>query len=289
MHIQSAAASHGTYSSFSFLSDNTVVLANEKFNRLDLCHIPTAVSSRCPQKLHVTLSLDLPKLAEDVVLLHMRCDSSPFSSRYGPSAPDSADWNHLPPFETSWSNAIIAFGFLYTNGDTYPFYRLVAHRRSLLQLLLATDPPGTDTNRSRVNEPKNSTKMAWTAWGPSRTRWLDFIRDQDDNTHYIYGQRLLCFNAECYDIPGEQQHIEVFDFNVENVLASDNAITSSDFQLDKDSLYVFAEPVLSELPYVIILSPKRYSGYGVWMDESRIFVQQASLFRIFPNEHAELI
>ena len=267
---QSKVASPKTYGSFAFLSESAVVLANRQNHTLDLCHIPAATSSHRPLELTAALSLGLPALQANIRISGMQCDTSPLSCRKGLPAADGMHSNYPPPFETSWSDAIIAFGVLYANVTDYFFYRLVTHRRSLLQLLLASS--------SHVLVPGIQTRVDWSAWGPSRARWLDVSQNRDSITHVTYGQRLLYFNADFTDMSEDHDSIQVFDFNFENVQASSNAVTSDEFvEVHKSKMMVFAETLRSALPYVVSTSLEEYAGYGAWMDEERIFVIEVGL------------
>jgi hypothetical protein len=94
--------------------------------------------------------------------------------------------------------------------------------------------------------------LAWSDWGPVRTRWFAATEDQDTFQQVMSGQRYVSVARKEF---ADNFPITLYDFNPRNITGSDHAVTSRDrmeyFEPYGDhDTQPFAEEVWSELPYI---------------------------------------
>jgi len=254
---------------FCFLSEDVILFTVPSQNKLDLCCIMESSNDQ-PQQVLAGLHLLLPKLNKDAetTLMAVSCNTSPLDNRTTVAMPNAHPL-YLPPFQPSSRDSIIVFNLTYDMVGPlmildYPVFRFVIHRQALLDLLALSIIERSDAGPQ---------SLAWSDWGPARTRWFEATEDKDTFLQVMSGQRYVSVANKEYE---DNFPITLYDFNPQNIPLSDHAVTyrgrtayvepyrSHDIQ-------PFGEEVWSELPYIEHKWLTNYDGMeDVIMDDERI-------------------
>ncbi|KIM77988.1 hypothetical protein PILCRDRAFT_607606 [Piloderma croceum F 1598] len=258
------------YDDFCFLSEDVVLFTAPSQNRLDLCCIVESSKDQ-PQQVSAGLHLLLPKLNEDAeaVLRAVCCNTSPLDNHTTVAMPNAHPL-YLPPFRPSSRDSIIVFNLIYAMIGPlmildYAAFRFVVHRQALLDLLALSV-----TERSA--EPQ---RLAWSDWGPVRTRWFAATEDQDTFLGVMSGQRYISVASKDYQ---DNFPVTLYDFNPQNIPGSDHAVTyraRTEYvePYRSHDIQPFGEEVWSELPYIRKVWLTNYDGMEcAMMDDERIIL-----------------
>ena len=240
-------------------------------NRLHLCCIVESFPDQ-PQ-VSAGLHLFLPKLNEDAqtILRAIDCNTSPLDNRTTVAMPNAHPL-YLPPFQPSSRDSIIVFNLTYDLSGPlmipdYAAFRLVVHRQALLDLLALSVTERSDAGPQR---------LAWSDWGPVRTRWFAATEDQDTFLQVMSGQRYVSVAQKEY---GDNFPITLYDFNPQNIPGSDHAVTYRNRTeyiepYRSHDIQPFGEEVWSELPYIEQEWVTNYDGmeHAIMDDERIIFL-----------------
>ena len=270
----------GAYSSFAFLSQDTLVFPDIAQNVLRIAKI--IIDSDDTPRLQPLCVLHLPPLHRRATIVHLSCRAEPNPAGPCPSAsPAPSD----RPFRGKAEDAIILFNVYIDNHvlDTGRF-TFVVHRHALLGHIPAAHRacapfcPAPEPAPPLVHVP-------WSAWGPSATRWFLGNAPSMAWITTTTGQRMVTLED------GMPTSIIVRDFNPYAVRATRAlAATSGESQRGnwstqlqngnwktlkvKDSVFtagpIFKEDVRSSLPYVEIVTQDEYHYDGVMMDDERV-------------------
>jgi hypothetical protein len=124
--------------------------------------------------------------------------------------------------------------------------------------------------------------VEWAEWGPQCTRWLD---EAELSTHYITttaGQRMVTIP---HDAPQHPAPIRILDFNSATIEAQrargavdgPHAVVRV-VETSTQSLPAFAEPIVSEVPYVEITSKQHFDYGAVLINDANVIGARVRFF-----------
>ena len=287
--VQLRSSEWGAYASFTFLTEDTLVIPNLLQNTLEIIRIVVDKGDDDVPRLVPLCTLGLPQLALHASIIRLGCRAEPNPTGSGPlltPAPSSR------PFRDKPADAIVLFNLLIedTNPHAAHFFHetrpftFIVHRHALV----AHIPHAQRTCAPFRSAPGAvSTLVPWPEWGVSVTRWFESDPASIRWITTTAGQRAVTMEERT------PTPIIVRDFNpyaVRDALARGAAQGRSNEcdrgiqkQLPNGNRQVvkvaedvipagtmFREDVRSALPYVETVTQTRYAYEGVLIDEERI-------------------
>ncbi|KAJ3865327.1 MAG: hypothetical protein NXY57DRAFT_1115551 [Lentinula lateritia] len=269
-----------SYSGVVFISENIILLPNTETRALELWKIPGPNEHSPSSPLR---QLALPRLMPHNVLRFISCrgEPNPSGSIHDPKYSDR-------PFHYDPLDSILLLHLRVQGIHLSSLFTIFIHRRSLLNLL----PPHAPFVDIDVEKP-----VPWAEWAPPITFCIDLgggIPSRWITT--TCGQRFVVLpgpgdDVDDSDTPEDDlrrkpRAIVVFDFNLHNVrkaereLEVDPDATTKIVSREKkvmDAQEIFAEDIVSCLPYVVSATTKKYRLDGVLMDEDRVLGLQTDV------------
>ncbi|KAJ3787498.1 hypothetical protein GGU11DRAFT_716906 [Lentinula aff. detonsa] len=261
-----------SYSGVVFISEDIILLPNTETRALELWKIPGPNEHPPSAPLR---QLALPRLMPQNILRFISCRGEPNPTGFIRSQHYSDRPFHYDPLDS------IVLLHLRVHGlHLSSLFTIFVHRRSLLNLL----PPHAPFVDIDVEKP-----VPWAEWAPPITFCIDLggsIPSRWITT--TCGQRFVVLpspgddsdesNAAEDDLRRKPRAIVVFDFNPHNIRKAEREL-EADPDAKKivnrerrvmDAQEIFAEDIVSYLPYVVAATADKYRLDGVLMDEDRV-------------------
>ena len=280
LHVQLASPEKGTYQSFAFLSQDTLVIPNLIYNTFEIAKI--VIDSDDTPRFVFLCVLHLPPLVENTSLFSIWCRAKPNPTSSGrlvtPSRSDR-------PFQDKAEDAIVIFNMRHSHFTTQmDWLTLIVHRRALLTHIPAAHRACAPFCSTPVPAPA-LVEVPWAVWGPTATRLFVGNHTPMSYIETTAGQRAVTLGD------GMPAPIIVRDFNPYAVRVARSLASASGqsqqgnwnkqlpngnimFLKVEDSVLTagskFREDVWSSLPYVEIVTQDEYQYDGVMMDDERI-------------------
>ncbi|KAJ3752416.1 hypothetical protein EV360DRAFT_88774 [Lentinula raphanica] len=264
-----------SYSGVVFVSEDIILLPNTETRALELWKIPDSYEDPPSAPLR---QLALPRLMPHNVLRFISCRREP-----NPTGVNSVHRDSDRPFHYNPLDSIVLLHLRVNGINLSSLFTIFVHRRSLLNLL----PPHASFVDIDIEKP-----VPWSEWAPPITFCIDLgggVPSRWITT--TCGQRFVVLPNPTPDDSVEPEineddfrrkprTIVVFDFNphnlrqVERELEEDpDAKTTKVASRERrvmEGQEIFAEDIVSCLPYVAVAMTQAYRLDGVLMDEDRI-------------------
>jgi len=289
LFVQLRPSEYGTYTFFTFLSEDTLLIPNLVQNALEVTKI--VIESDDTPRLMPLCVLHLPPLTRHASIIGLICRSEPNPTGSGPVAIPAPSHR---PFRNRPEDAIIVFS-LSIEGvrhrdffsqqtrflETRPF-TFIVHRCALLAHIPAAHRACPPFCFAPEHTPA---QVPWDVWGVSATRWFEGDPASMRWITTTAGQRSVTMED------GAPTPVIVRDFNSYAVRAACALATASGpwqqgnwskqlpngnrmtLKVEDDVISagsIFEEDVRSSLPYVEIVTRAEYDYDGVLIDEERI-------------------
>ncbi|KIK64098.1 hypothetical protein GYMLUDRAFT_40341 [Collybiopsis luxurians FD-317 M1] len=263
-----------SYSGIVFLSEDIILLPNTESRALEIWKIPQSKEQEPSTPLR---KLALPRLLPHNILRFISCRAEPNPVGFDNDVKYSDRPFHYDSFESVVLLHLRVHGIHLSS-----LFTIFVHRRSLLDLISDQEPPTLDD----CGETK---PIPWSEWAPPITFCIDLggsIPSRWITT--TCGQRFVVLpgavdaeeDLDQLDDDGRRKPcpIVVFDFNPYNVRKAEREL-EEDPQVKKvvnrgkkimDAQEMFAEEIVSFLPYVVTATRESYRLDGVLMDESNV-------------------
>ena len=286
--VQLLSSEQTTYTCFSFLTEDTLVIPNLIHNHLGIVRIVVDESNDGVPRLAPLCTLGLPPLAPFAYISHLDCRAEPNPTGSGPLIVPA---HSSRPFHDTAADAIVLFNLQtesedMEDGDLFfstTLFTFIVHRRALIAHIPCAQRACVPFRAVTGAEP---TTVPWSAWGVPATRWFK----SDPSSGWITtsaGQRAVMMEDRT------PTPIIVRDFNpyaVRAALAQGQTQQECDHSVGEKSRVlpngnrqtvkveedvipartIFREDVRSALPYIETVTQARYEYGGVMIDEERI-------------------
>ena len=290
LYVQLGTPRNETYTQFSHLSQDTLVIPNLHEHTLEVSKI--VIDSDDAPHLVFLCALHLPPLAENASLDHYDCRAEPNPTGSGPIAiSPSSD----RPFRDKAEDAIIIFNMSYNNyspsEDREDWLTFIVHRRALLAHIPMAHRTCTPFCSLPAPIPA-VVQVPWSEWGPPATR---FLTENSSTTCWITttaGQRAVTLEGRMPSpiimrdfnpyavraaraLAAEKGRSEQGNWSQQLPNGNQMTLTVEDSVLTAG--FIFKEDVRSSLPYVEVVTQDEYHYNGVMIDDQRILGLRVSL------------
>ncbi|KAK6967068.1 hypothetical protein R3P38DRAFT_2672086 [Favolaschia claudopus] len=248
-----------------FFADGILVLPNPYHRSLEVLRIPSDPA----EEPHILSSFHLPKLMQDT-FIHLFLGRGSPNPRSAITFPSSASF--VPRTQDVLLKLLLQFG----NRTGFSRYMLIVDR---LRFMVAI----------RNAREKGLKSVEWDDWGPDCSRWLN-AQELCMMTRNTNGRRMVTIAHDAFERPAP---IRIIDFNpcsvqahwhlgeMERAKATSRVVEASTQQIE-----LFAQPIVSRLPYLEIVSKERFDYGGVLMNDENIIGLRVSLIC---GHHVEIL
>ncbi|KAJ4490590.1 hypothetical protein J3R30DRAFT_106448 [Lentinula aciculospora] len=267
-----------SYSGVVFVSENIILLPNTETRALELWKIPGPNEDPPSAPLR---QLALPRLMPQNILRFISCRGEPNPIVINNQTHSDRPFHYDPP------ESVLLLHLRVHGIHLSSLFTIFIHRRSLLNLL----PPHAPFVDIDIEKP-----VPWAEWAPPITFCIDLGGGAPSRwITTTCGQRFVVLpgpgddpdelDTHEDDLRRKPRAIVVFDFNPHNIRKAEIEL-EADPNLSKvvnrekkvmDAQEIFAEEIVSYLPYVVTATAKRYRLDGVLMDEDRVLGLQTDV------------
>ncbi|KAI0366639.1 hypothetical protein BV20DRAFT_951818 [Pilatotrama ljubarskyi] len=232
------------YSTFTFLSPNTIALPNCAENTIELCRIESTTIDTPPKQLQTSCVLQLPSLGRGHSIAQVTCRSEPKMTNTTRNAPA---FRSSEPFHLKPEDAVVIFNVM--THDSQGFHEcltLIVHTAALLRILDTQTACPIPASAAEVVPPpplpplipqseasglpapppaepladpptSGAPRIPWAQWGPKICRWLEASFGASRWITTTCGQRYVTVEEDPMDDDSMRSTIVVYDFNPRNV------------------------------------------------------------------------